>query len=236
MTARQESLQVRLLDAYERASHGKMVLTGFFSAASRQQGIPKCFPPCQLSWYGGYEQADRQMACVHGLGEEPVFDLVVLKTSAVTHPQLLGALLHAGIDRKVLGDILTYQDATYLVCKAGIADYLSGQTLRVNGQSLSFQYASLPKEARLLFDWVNINVSSYRLDAVVAALGKTSRAKANEWLKAGWVKINDVVIEHSKIICDNDFVSIRKVGRFQLDSCVTNTRKGRLVLRFKQMR
>lgn len=46
------------------------------------------------------------------------------------------------------------------------------------------------------------------------------------------MKVNDVVLEENKQLCNNDFVSIRRVGRFQFKEIISKTRKERLVLRF----
>ena len=72
--------------------------------------------------------------------------------------------------------------------------------------------------------------SSLRLDSVVAQLSHCSRSEALKNIHAGFVKVNDVVLE----LCNNDFVSIRKTGRFQFKEVVSTTKKGRLVLNFDQ--
>lgn len=61
-----------------------------------------------------------------------------------------------------------------------------------------------------------------------------SRSKAKEMLKAQYVKVNDIVLDENTQLCDNDFVSIRKVGRFQYKGIDAKTKKDRLVLRFEQ--
>lgn len=81
---------------------------------------------------------------------------------------------------------------------------------------------------------IHIMCSSLRLDSVVAQLSHCSRSEALKKIHAGFVKVNDVVLEQNLQLCNNDFVSIRKTGRFQFKEVVSTTKKGRLVLNFDQ--
>ena len=81
---------------------------------------------------------------------------------------------------------------------------------------------------------MTIIAPSLRLDSVVSQLAHCSRSKAKEMLKAQYVKVNDIVLDENTQLCDNDFVSIRKVGRFQYKGIDAKTKKDRLVLRFEQ--
>ncbi len=68
----------------------------------------------------------------------------------------------------------------------------------------------------------------YVLDSVVAQLSHCSRSETLKKIHAGFVKVNDVVLEQNLQLCNNDFVSIRKTGRFQFKEVVSTTKKGRL--------
>ena len=81
---------------------------------------------------------------------------------------------------------------------------------------------------------IRIMCSSLRLDSIVAQLSHCSRSEALKKIHAGFVKVNDVVLEQNLQLCNNDFVSIRKTGRFQFKEVVSTTKKGRLVLNFDQ--
>ncbi len=48
------------------------------------------------------------------------------------------------------------------------------------------------------------------------------------------MKVNDVVLDENRQMCNNDFVSIRKIGRFRFLDVVSTTRKDRFVLRFEK--
>ena len=53
-------------------------------------------------------------------------------------------------------------------------------------------------------------------------------------INQGLIKVNDVVLEQNCQLCNNDFVSIRGVGRFQFIEVSHTTKKDRLVLQVKK--
>ena len=73
-------------------------------------------PGIRMEWYGGYENAERQMVAFHPDAlvfpwEYPIDCLKIEPKSVkfsdkLTHRDYLGALLNLGIERNVLGDIL----------------------------------------------------------------------------------------------------------------------------------
>ena len=70
------------------------------------------------------------------------------------------------------------------------------------------------------------------MDAIVAQLAHCSRTKASKLIASGLVKLNDVVLEENVQLCDNDYVSIRRVGRFQFNGILAISKKNRLILGF----
>ena len=76
-----------------------------------------------------------------------------------------------------------------------------------------------------------ITVSSNRLDNIVAELAKCSRSKANELILQERVLVNyQTIIKQTKEIKENDRITIRGKGRFEIKEKVGNTKKGRIVI------
>ena len=76
--------------------------------------------------FGGYDNAERQMVAFHSDAlayhwEYPI-DCLRIRPRAVkfsetlTHRDYLGAILNLGVDRSVVGDILTEEKEAYLFC------------------------------------------------------------------------------------------------------------------------
>ena len=85
------------------------------------------------------------------------------------------------------------------------------------------------------FQVFEVVVASNRLDAMVAALMKTSREKAKHQIQAGQVFLNHEMIEEASKLCHNGTtISIRGCGRFQFMEMIRQTKSGRLVASMKQ--
>ena len=75
------------------------------------------------------------------------------------------------------------------------------------------------------------NVSSLRLDAIVSAICRISRARAASLIEGGMVKVNDLPLEQCSALCDNNCaVSVRGHGRFQFVGVQKMTKKNRYVI------
>lgn len=195
-----------------------------------------------LIFDGGYDNAERKIAVLSQYEQEPDGYVCVLRADydnrfgkKLSHKDLLGVLMHAGIERDQIGDLIVQEDRLYIFCVPAMSDYICANVSMIGRHPVQFYEVDRVEETlRVEREQFTINVIALRLDAIVAALAHCSRAKAKMLLKQGMVKVNDVVLDENIQLCNNDFVSIRKVGRFRLIEEVNKTRKDRLVLRFEK--
>ena len=79
---------------------------------------------------------------------------------------------------------------------------------------------------------LEIIVASMRLDAIISEILRTSRSKAEEYINDGRVYINhEEVYKSTKQLKENDILTIRGKGRFEIDSISGETRSGRIKLK-----
>ena len=82
---------------------------------------------------------------------------------------------------------------------------------------------------------ITITVSSMRLDNIVAELARCSRSKALEYLREERVFVNyEQITKQTKEIKQNDKITIRGKGRFEIKEIIGNTRKGNIVLQVEK--
>ena len=91
-------------------------------------------PGVVVECFGGYEQAERQMAAFHPDAllfpwKYPICCLKVEPLAAkfseeLTHRDFLGAVLNLGIERSVIGDILVQEHTAWIFCHEKIADFI----------------------------------------------------------------------------------------------------------------
>ncbi len=203
--------------------------------------------PQRYSFFGGYEGAERAVLfclpewCTDASSVwEDVLRAVEIQGSgfvSLSHPQYLGSLLSLGIERETVGDIVLQDDHHAVVfVTASIADFLLGEENplhRVASDTVRLMPFTVSKDfcADRNTEIVTDTVSSARLDCVVAALLRTSRAKAQQALKEKRVRLNFSLNQEPDCpIREGDQISIRGAGRFRILACTEKTRKDKLRL------
>lgn len=217
----------------------KPVMTSFLTPSEAQLLQQMVGKSMFVYLSGGYAQAQRQMGCISPYEMEDVsfsLDCLVSKYDSrykkLAHPDVLGALMHLGITREQLGDMIVSEDEIILFCTAHMSQYIIESCTQIGRCSIHFQIDNDKEIKGVAFAEIQINCSSLRLDSIVAQLAHCSRTKAAKIIRSGLVKLNDVVLEENGQVCHNDFVSIRRVGRFQFKEVVATSKKNRLILRF----
>ncbi len=151
----------------------------------------------------------------------------------LTHRDFLGSLLGLGLDRSVLGDILTDGEegkSAVVFCDALISVFIENEMTVVANDKVKIHRLKegewqLPERR---FATIHDTVASPRLDAVVAALCGISREKARDTVCGDMVEMNfesedrpDHTVEAPCMI------SVRGFGRYRILSLTDRTKKGR---------
>lgn len=189
--------------------------------------------------WGGYEDAERAIACFHPREEtvDPAqFPLVCLHSriltrfGTITHRDLLGAFMALGLTRSCIGDMIIRDADAYLFATEEMADYIASALTSAGRISLSFAVLSeippMPEPSGTSFAGV---VSSLRLDAVLACAYRLSRAEAAECIRSGLVKVDHLPCERVDApLHEGAMLSLRGRGRVRLCSITGTTRKQRI--------
>ena len=157
--------------------------------------------------------------------------------SGIEHRNILGSITHLGINREKVGEIIKVNDYWYIYCLKPIGTFLFSNGLRFAGQDLKLEILNvnfIPSNFRK-FEDERIIVSSLRLDCFVKELARTSREIAQKFIKSGNVNLNyDECKDFDKKINENDIISIRKEGKFKVDSLGGLTKKNKYVVNIKR--
>lgn len=191
----------------------------------------------RVTFFGGYENAERRVAAFYAFDAPQRFPIAVLelrwnaKFADAKHRDLLGAVMGLGLERDAIGDVcLGAQPGTaYLFCAAEIADYIAANLDSAGRASLKVSPASkvdiAPPEGKA----VRVTVQNLRMDAVLAAGYKLSRSQAQKLIATGLVKLNHVVELRSDARVEEGFlISARGYGRLRIDEIQGETKKGRI--------
>lgn len=194
----------------------------------------------QFSFYGGYDGAERLIfgAFPEWCDEkEELFPITPVTFSfrecdTLSHRDFLGALMSLGITREKVGDILVEKGRTVAFLSSDIADFVLSQLDKVARVGVKGEKGYEPPLPNMSgFEEITDTVASPRLDCVVASLSKCSRSQAEELILNGLVSVNSVcVTKEVKTINENDKITIRRKGKFIIESLAQKTKKNRVIL------
>ncbi len=196
----------------------------------------------QMATQGGYQNADRKRVLFYPQYFEPQtedFEIQVLevdypvKFASLHHGQIFGALVHSGITRDVLGDIITDGTRWQLIVEKKIAPFLVSQLDRIGRTKVKLN----PKELSELLTpesaWqeVYLLISSQRIDRIIASSYHyhLSRGKAKELIENAKVQVNWMEVDRPDYVINiRDIISVRGYGRIRFDAILGTTHKGKL--------
>lgn len=244
-----DGLYSRLEDLKKRAVRGEMGISAFFSPrelhyAERYLRSSGGSYLC----YGGYKEAERKriyllpeymegaedMTALSEYGVESGISAVKIKGSgfvSLSHRDFMGALLCLGLERGVVGDIVTLDKSTAVAfCEEKIASFIISELKEVGRDKV--KAAEITPEADFCparsFAHISDTVASPRLDCVVAAVCNLSREKARECVCDGRVELDYEYCERpDREVSPPCVMSVRGYGKFRICSIGEQTRKGR---------
>ena len=240
----EESLKNRFRELAERAYATNTYSFTSFLTRSEQAVLEQCRSSLSyvgFSFFGGNPSAERRLAA---FGSEELFGyppnppICLLEISPrmqkyadeLTHRDYLGALLHLGIDRSVLGDIVCRLPLAYVYCLDTIAPFLISELSIVKHTPVVCKESGLSlADIAPAFTALRLIVSSVRTDAVVSGVCHLSRSKSLELFAAGKVFVNGQELRQpSALLKAGDLLVIRGFGKFLFDGVDGKTRKDRL--------
>ena len=242
MTDEEKLLIRRAEDAVDIASRNYTVsAVGFLNEAEAALLKRNSFKSDEVKivYFGGFEEAERTlfMAVPEYADENEIKGKITAlmctgrNISGLSHRDFLGSLMGLGIERRLVGDILTFPNKCLIFVKSEIADYIIQNITKIGREGVSIsKYAAdeidVPKRRT---EEISASVASLRLDAVLSEALKTSRGRAAEVISSGAVSLNFEETDNlSKNISAGDILSVRKFGRFKIKEIGGTTRKGRL--------
>ena len=245
----EEMLRNRLRELAERAYHQNIyTYTGFLSLAEQSvladMERELSFIPWRL--FGGRENCERQMAEFGSeelFGYAGTFPIALLQVApamekfadALTHRDFLGAILHLGLERSVVGDILPAGKGAYLFCAESMADFLCQNLTRVKHTPVRCRRAEeVPEALRPKTEERLLTAASERADAVAAALWGKSRSQILELFRQKKVFLNGRETENPSVLLKpGDCLVVRGFGKAYYRGLEGETRKGRCRLRLE---
>lgn len=189
--------------------------------------------------YGGYDGSQRAVVGISDFDEPhsdqfPISVLCfrLLKDDSFGHRDVLGAVMSLGIKRELIGDIVFTDGYCYIFVVDTISEYIISNLDSVSNRTVSLSVYDGVVNYEMKYEELLLNVMSMRLDCIVSAVAAHSRTDAENIILSGNVRING--IENKKKdaqLKSGDILTIKRYGKYKIDSAVGTTKKGRIKLR-----
>ncbi|MDR3241386.1 MAG: RNA-binding protein [Lactobacillaceae bacterium] len=196
---------------------------------------------------GGFKDAESQRVLLFPEYYEPElkdFEIAAIEINYPTkftdlhHSTVLGTLMHAGIERDSVGDIVTNGNGNGIwqfVLTEPMARFVQTTLDHIGKVKVRFESIELTTLIEHLEEWEEIEttVAALRLDIIVANGYNISRTHAKEIIERGSVRVNWIDIPRPDyLLAVNDLISVRKYGRIKLidENGLTKKDKWRITL------
>lgn len=240
-------LQNRFRDLADKSyAQNIYVFTGFLSLAEQDIFLKTAGEISHVSYrlFGGRGDCERKMlrfGSPEDLGYEEDFPIVcihicpLLKKFAddFTHRDFLGALMHLGIERNILGDIFMAEQEAFLFCQEAMSSFICEKLDKVKHTHVRCEILreglTVPvKEPQP----EEVTVSSQRADGIVARLYGLAREKSQKLFADKKVYIDGRLAESpSRCLKSGELVTVRGYGRFLYQGVCYETKKGKLCIK-----
>jgi len=239
-----ELLKKRFSELAERSyNSGIFTFTDFLglSELSVFEELKPSLRGIHYTLFGGHAGCERKMirfGSPEELGYEEDFPIVTVKAEPVSqkfadklsHRDILGALMNLGLERESFGDIALINNVAYIFMKGCLLEYVMESLTKAKHTTLKLSaIEALPEGELFKTEEKMIQISSERLDAVIAKVFNLSREGAQALFYRGLVFASGKLIESTSYVPRADeIISVRGHGRFIYRSFVSTTRKGKL--------
>ena len=247
--------------ARQAAQNEYLTHTGFLSlseqalalSALEEEGGRDAAAGVRRLFYGGMEDADRKILFFlpsyleeedflreEEQGEGSISCLEVRArgarfTDGFGHRDCLGALMHLGIQREQVGDILVVRegDCAYVFVLSSMAEHICRELVTVGRAHVDVKTV-LPSDCtvRPVLTPKSGTVASVRIDSLLAMVFRLSRSAARELVEAEEVFADGRTVRSASWVPPAGArISVRGHGKFLYEGEEKTTKKGRILVR-----
>ncbi len=234
-------LLVRVCDKLDRGYEREMPVSTAFLTPREQALVKQILPHTQF--WGGTEKTDRKVAYYlpDYMTKEDYFREDVIscirgtfyEAGSLSHRDVLGALMGAGIRRDAIGDIIIREKTCEFFLLSELTKYLLDNLTSAGRQHLQLEQidpSTVEKPPQAMKE-LRVTVSSLRLDSVLSAAFHLSRGKTAEAIQAGKVSLNSLTCtKQDKQVNTGDELSLRGSGKLRILDLHGQTKKDRTAI------
>ena len=150
--------------------------------------------------FGGHDETEQERVLIYPPYYEPTvddFEITLIeinyptKFAELSHGQIMGTVLGAGISRETLGDILNDGERWQFFIDRNMKDYIFINVDRIGRTNINLEEQPLEQAVEMMDKWAieEVVVSSLRIDVVLARCLHLSRNRAKTLINDKRIKI-----------------------------------------------
>lgn len=224
------------------------------SKCHRFKEVLTTFKEIDIITYGGFDDCEREIigffSKYHNMDSDfnekklefPIVTIRIFRKHKkfgqedINHRHYLGSILNLGIDRGKIGDIIVrdgdYGNEAIVFIHESMADYIIFNLEKVSKTFVNVEMLyELPEVVNKKIKIEKVNISSLRLDVIIAEVFSLSRSKSQDFIKKDKVTVNWRIISNTSFqVEDSMMISLRGYGRFCINEILGITKKNKIVL------
>lgn len=188
--------------------------------------------------YNTYKAFELSEKVIIYFGEyEDYVTIYKIKCNNIMHKDVLGTLFSLGYDIDTIGDIIVNENEIYLTNLTRLNYFLETNLYMIKNKRISLEKVDEIIITGEKFINMTTIVSSFRIDTIVSKLANLSRSSAIKYINDKMVLLNyEEVNSLTKQVKIGDIISIRKVGKYLIDSVSKKSKKDNYILNIKKYR
>lgn len=244
MASEEEIFKKRLIELAEKSFRNNQYCFTEFLGMMEQDlffQVQNQLKHVTATMFGGREMAERMMirfGSSQELGYEEEFPIVCLKIEPLmkkfaddfSHRDFLGAVLNLGIERGEVGDIVITDKTGYIFATEKMAPYICENLGKVKHTHVKCTYTEqLPDDVQVKSEKIMLQVSSERVDGIIAKVYHLSRSESLCLFYVKKVFLNGKCCQNNSCtVKAGDSIAVRGYGKFIYQGSVRVSKKGKL--------
>lgn len=230
----------KLYDVIEKAREDKFVSSGMFHKQEIWKKAERMGIPGESAFFG-LPLGERKVFINPSTYPQTFITLISIENlyeeRKLRHKDYLGAVMALGMIREKFSDFVVKDNKAYVLTFPEIYNYLKENLVKVGNNGVEVKEEDFNLIEKLLPNLIEINITiaSSRLDVLVSEITGLSRSKAEELLREGQCLINGAIEKEKDLhLEEDDFLTIRKYGKFIIGKDLGESRKGKIRKQIKK--
>ena len=206
--------------------------TGFLNGSIRKE-VQSKLKKKDYKIFKPFDEAEKVILYSYEYPKVRLFKINCYKYDELKHSSIMGSLFGLNITNEKFGDIVNWNNNFYVYLLDDISSYVIDNLIIVGNVSVDLEEVPLEllKDFKRDYDYIELIVSSLRIDTVISRLIGCSRDSIGDKIRNNEIFLNDEIPRKSSEVLEiGDVFSIRKFGKYRFREIIGRTKKDNFII------